>query len=663
MKTKILLSTTFIFIICALQAQIIHVPGDYTTIQEGINAASDGDTVLVAEDTYYENINFKGKAITVASHYLIEPDSGHINNTIIDGSQSSNPDSASTVMFISGEDTTSIISGFTITGGAGLLVVNIAARIGGGIVCKNSGAKITHNKIIDNAVDHNHIALGGGISAIYDFSVKWVVVRHCTVKSNQCSTNVSSADGGGILISGKAIISDNNIINNHVYSSSGFARGGGLYFEGHNFMPDSVIIDQNLIRDNISESDGQDAFGGGIMIWYSKATITNNTISNNTVLGNGNIFYGGGISICKPYGELEISGNLIAENSIPKDTAHIGVGLHIWSPFNIVNIHDNEFTGNIAPMNGFDGAGGAISITEASDYPVFIERNIFHGNRATNAGGIYLRFATNILISNNIFDDNAANSGGGIVIWQNASTPEYFFEVINNTFVENHAVVNGGAFRLGGEEGEDIVFMNNIFWGNVAGVGNSIINASQSDTIRVFYSNVDPADISGLWAGYGNINEDPMFVDTGDHPYQVNDYSPCIDTGTPDTTGLNLPDIDLAGEVRIFNDRVDMGAYEWNTFVGTEEFESQARKLSGEVWNFPNPFSASTNIAYELQQPSTVQIIIYNYLGKQIEVFQQKKSAGKQQVLWDAEGYPDGIYYFRLQAGEKVATGKLVKMK
>jgi len=79
--------------------------------------------------------------------------------------------------------------------------------------------------------------------------------------------------------------------------------------------------------------------------------------------------------------------------------------------------------------------------------------------------------------------------------------------------------------------------------------------------------------------------------------------------------------------------------------------------------NYPNPFSISTTIAFELQQASTVQITIYSHLGKQVEVIQQKQSAGKHQVVWDAEGLPDGIYYFRLQAGEQIANGKMVKVR
>ncbi len=77
---------------------IILVPEDQPSIQAGIDAAADGDLVLVRDSTYYENINFMGKAITVASYYYIDGDTSHINNTVIEGSQPGNPDSGSVVL-------------------------------------------------------------------------------------------------------------------------------------------------------------------------------------------------------------------------------------------------------------------------------------------------------------------------------------------------------------------------------------------------------------------------------------------------------------------------------------------------------------------------------------------------------------------------------------
>ena len=91
----------FTFHIC--EARVIHVPGNYPTIQQGIEAANAGDTILVADGLYYENINFLGKKpLVVTSYFMLDSDTNHINNTIINGSQPVDPDIGSVVTFTSG---------------------------------------------------------------------------------------------------------------------------------------------------------------------------------------------------------------------------------------------------------------------------------------------------------------------------------------------------------------------------------------------------------------------------------------------------------------------------------------------------------------------------------------------------------------------------------
>jgi hypothetical protein len=160
----------------------------------------------------------------------------------------------------------------------------------------------------------------------------------------------------------------------------------------------------------------------------------------------------------------------------------------------------------------------------------------------------------------------------------------------------------------------------------------------------------------------GNIDEDPMFTGTGDFPYSLQNGSPCVNAGTPDTTGLNLPELDLAGNPRVYGGRIEMGALENQIiYVGIDEPEVQSVK--SEVWNYPNPFTTSTTIEYELQQPSTVQITIYNHLGKQIDVIKNYQPQGLQKVIWSPGNLPDGIYYILLRAGNQTASGKMVVVR
>lgn len=64
-------------------AAIINVPADYQRIQQAVNNASEGDTVLVADGEYFESITIENHGLTLASHYLLDNDSTHISNTII----------------------------------------------------------------------------------------------------------------------------------------------------------------------------------------------------------------------------------------------------------------------------------------------------------------------------------------------------------------------------------------------------------------------------------------------------------------------------------------------------------------------------------------------------------------------------------------------------
>jgi len=88
-------------------------------------------------------------------------------------------------------------------------------------------------------------------------------------------------------------------------------------------------------------------------------------------------------------------------------------------------------------------------------------------------------------------------------------------------------------------------------------------------------------------------------------------------------------------------------------------------QIGEDIYNsaYPNPFTTSTTIEYELNQPEQITLTIYDYLGKQVYQTQENQPQGKQQLKWNAEGYADGLYYYRLQIGGAVANGKMVKVR
>jgi len=248
----ILLILSFI-IPSLLQANIIHVPGDSTTIQGGINGAADGDTVMVAPGSYYEHdIDFLGKTITVMG---TDPeDSAVVAATVVDA------DSLGRVFYFhSNEDYMSILSGLTLRGGF--------ADVGGGIYCYRSSPLISQNMIIDNSA----IVRGGGIAC--DSSI--VIIRENIIIRNQ------SDYGGGIscwLCSGNQFTLRNTISENR----ADFSGGGIQTMNSYSFIANNIITGNSALTNN----------GGGIYC-ESNSWLT---VLNNVIAGNSAIEHGGGLT-------------------------------------------------------------------------------------------------------------------------------------------------------------------------------------------------------------------------------------------------------------------------------------------------------------------------------------------------------------------------------
>lgn len=331
---------TFIFLPAVGLSKTITVPGDYPHIQLAIDAASNGDTVLVSPGTYADNINFKGKAILVKSC-----DGPEV--TIIDGGQL-----GSVVAFTAKEGPGSVLDGFSITNGN--------ETYGGGIQCFGSSPTILNDMITDNTG-----YMGGGIYCTEGAPT----ISHCMILNNLADT------GGGIYcLEASPIIQHGMIRENHALS------GGGVYC--HECSPE---IFGNVITRNTCSYNG-----GGIFAAFSSLSIENNEISENSgdsggaihcrssskaVLFNNkmhdnHVDWAGGAIFCHGSNTLLTMTNC----TLYGNTSEYGGGIHLRA-YACADILNCSFFGNSALIRG----GG---IECCGSYKVTITNSILWNDKA-----------------------------------------------------------------------------------------------------------------------------------------------------------------------------------------------------------------------------------------------------------------------------------------
>jgi predicted outer membrane repeat protein len=223
MFKRIIVIMLFVFVNSAL-SKTINVPTDKSTIQAGINAATDGDTILVQPETYVENINFNGKNIVVASLFLTTRDTSYISQTVIDGDSN-----GSVVIFENGEDSTAILVGFILQNGLapGLDEYPPEYNNGGGIHCRSSSPTLIYLVIQNNsAVDGGGIYCGNNANPeIHDVKI----------------LNNDADRGGGI----GCWDSSPKIYNSTISGNIG-RYGAGLCFQGSKAVLNNVLITRNM---------------------------------------------------------------------------------------------------------------------------------------------------------------------------------------------------------------------------------------------------------------------------------------------------------------------------------------------------------------------------------------------------------------------------------
>lgn len=227
----------------------------YAKIQDAIEAAVNGDEVVVEAGIYLENLNFMGKEIQLKSAAGAE-------NTIIDGASK-----GTVVSFARGEPAGALLEGFTVKNGVGTKILGLEYGFGGGILCIGSAPTIRGNIIEQNNADPagGLFGLGGGICA-YD-GASPTIARNI-IRNNRAEL------GGAIFVRNKDIRSAESgmgaaTVENNIIHANSAMKGGGVFIGGNS----SPRITNNTIADNASEAEG-----GGIHVDYGSAPSVTNTI-------------------------------------------------------------------------------------------------------------------------------------------------------------------------------------------------------------------------------------------------------------------------------------------------------------------------------------------------------------------------------------------------
>lgn len=489
-------------------AGTINVPADYPTIQQGIDAAVNGDLVLVDKGTFVENIDLKGKAITLQG-------AGRVGGTgprttLVNGSNG-----GPCVTIAMGEGSGTLVTGFDLRFGTGKLVGT--KRHGGGLYISAASSP----SINDCGIGFNSADLGAGV----------YIDKNCNpaFTDSLIANNVTANKGvgGGVYSLGNPTFDNCRIAENTATNGT----GGGVYLEK---ATSSTVIQNSQIDKNHA------FYGGGVHVNGGNPVIVNNLFEQNEVIQAPINGEGGGLGV------VGKGTPIVSNNEFRLNEAHTGAGIYTYdaSPDIITNlIHDNVAS---QTSSGF-GYGGGIAMGKSGGS---VQLNEIYFNSGMFGGGLAFRSRSTTSVVGNLIDHNSAaptTGGVGGGTYSNNSAPY----ILANTYGENEASNGGGLFVTFGSLAPTID--NTIVWGNKAGSNVSYFDGSSGGMLITF------SDIEAQVVGGTNFSIDPLLVDPANRDYRLQVGSPMVDAGNFIFLG---PPTDVYGNTRINNGRVDVGASE-----------------------------------------------------------------------------------------------------
>lgn len=342
--------------------------------------------------------------------------------------------------------------------------------------------------------------------------------------------------------------------------------------------------------------------------------------------------YGGAMRI-KRFNKISIRNSHIHNNF----SFYSGAGIYAFKS-NLV-IENSTISGNYSGNDGMIyGYGGGLCFVSSD--PV-VRKNLFYGNVSTGVGGAAsFEYSKPILLDCIVRDNYSALGGGLCFLRSQPDKPVANLLIINNeakffgggianltaTTVMSNATITGNLAPMGGgyycNEYAHAKLFNSILWGNIAyDTLGSQVWIWDVNSIPGFYHCVIEGGVP--WFGgstfqgeyVANVETDPLFADAANADFSLLPGSPAINNGLNDIGFFALPENDLSGHSRMMYQTVDMGAFEYQGFVKTDE----TLQAISPPMIYPNPVQNNSLIRFISNESGICSIKLVNTEGRVLQ--------------------------------------------